>query len=98
MPRVRFASSKRRHLEIEVPSGTSLLGAASAAGVPIARACGQNRICGRCVVTVHRGAASLSAEDSRETRTKTRNRFGAATRLACCAQIRGDVEISASYW
>ena len=98
MPWVRLTPSKGAPLRIEVPSGTNLLRAVHAAGLPIARACGENRICGRCVVAVRDGASALSPEDSKETSTKTRNRLGGAARLACCAEIRGDVEISASYW
>jgi ferredoxin len=98
MPSVRFASTQGRFLQIDVPSGTSLLVAATSVGLPIARACGQNRVCARCAVEVRHGQQSLSPEDAREARTKNRNGLGAGTRLACCAEIGGDVEIAASYW
>lgn len=98
MPSVRFSSSRGQWVEVEVPSGTSVLRAATGAGMPIARACGANRVCGRCVVEVRRGLEVLSAEDRCELRTKTRNKLGSRARLACCARVRGDVEVTASYW
>lgn len=81
-----------------MPAGTTILDAALRAGLPMARACGAAGICSRCLVHVVGSAAALSGEDEREAAVKRRNRLDGAGRLACRARVRGDVEVSASYW
>ncbi len=98
MPSVCFATSRGERREIDVPSGTLVLDAARRAGLPMARACGERQVCGRCVVEVRRGHSGLSPEAPRETRVKARNGIARDTRLACCARVAGDLEIAASYW
>jgi ferredoxin len=85
-------------LEIEPPPGTTLLDAAIAAGLPIARSCGAEGVCSKCALRVIGGGEHLSPEMPDETRIKRRNRVDAELRLACRAEIRGDVTVSASYW
>ncbi len=98
MPSVRFALASGGCRAVDVPSGTSVLAAVQRAGLPIARACGERQVCGRCAVDVRRGRGTLSPEEPHETRAKTRNGVASRARLACCARVRGDLEISASYW
>ncbi len=81
-----------------MPRGTTLLDAARGAGLPMASACGADGLCARCGLRVHAGAGNLSPEGEAETRVKHRNRIDLALRLACRAAVRGDVEVSASYW
>jgi ferredoxin len=92
---VRFLPSE---IEIEVPAGTMLIDATIAAGLPIARSCGAEGMCGRCGVRVLEGAAHLSPEAPDETRIKQRNRVDPELRLACRASIGGDVTVTALYW
>ena len=96
MPLVSFQPSGRA---IEVPAGSTLLDAALAAGLPIARACGADGLCGRCGVRVLRGAGdAVDAESAAELATRLRNRLDPALRLACRARVLADVEVTASYW
>lgn len=96
MPVVAFQPSGRT---VEVPAGSTLLEAALAAGLPIARACGADGLCGRCAVRVLAGAlAGVDVASESETATRRRNRIDPALRLACRARVLGDVEVTASYW
>ncbi len=93
--RIRFEPSGR---SVEVEAGTLLLDAARQAGLPIARACGAEGICGRCGLTVLDGGEQLPAESALETRTKQLNRVSEATRLACRVAVQGDLVVTADYW
>jgi ferredoxin len=93
VPRVSFQPSGR---SIEVPAGSTLLDAAVAVGLPIARACGADGLCGRCGVRVVAGA--VDAESEAEASVKRRNRVDPELRLACRAHAVGDVELSAANW
>ena len=95
MHRVRFLPSE---IDVEVPAGTTLLDAALAAGLPVARSCGADGVCGRCGLAIVAGGEHLSQESADETRIKQRNRVDAALRLACRATIHGDVTAQADYW
>lgn len=94
MPRVSFQPSGRA---VEVPAGSTLLDAVLAAHLPIARACGADGLCGRCGVRVLAGDG-LDAADAAEAATRRRARLDPDLRLACRARVRGDVEVTASYW
>jgi ferredoxin len=83
---------------VRVEDGATLLSAVLEAGLPIARGCGAEALCGRCGVRVLSGAASLSPETAAERDAKQRNRVEPELRLACCAEVRGDVEVTAAYW
>jgi ferredoxin len=93
--RVRFVPSD---LVVEVPAGTTLLDAATLAGLPVARSCGADGVCARCGLRVLEGATQLSPEADDETRIKHRNRVEPELRLACRATIHGDVTATALYW
>jgi ferredoxin len=93
--RISFQPSAR---SVEVPAGTTLLDAVLAAGLPIARACGRDGLCGRCGVQVIAGAGAISPESETEAAAKGRNRIDPALRLACQARVLGDLQLTASYW
>lgn len=93
MVKVSFQPSGR---SIAVPAGTALLDAVVAAGLPIARGCGADGLCGRCGVRVLAGA--VDPESDAESATKRRNRIDPAVRLACRTHVHGDVQLTASYW
>ena len=81
-----------------VPAGTSLLEAARRAGLPIASACGEEGVCGRCGVEILAGAEQLPAEPDHERSIKRRNRVDPVLRLACRVRIEGDLIVTAPYW
>lgn len=95
MHRVRFLPAA---IEVEVPAGTTLLDAAIAAGLPVARSCGADGVCARCGLAILEGGEHLSPERADETRIKQRNRVDERLRLACRATIHGDVTATALYW
>lgn len=84
--------------EVEVPAGATLLDAALAAGLPVARSCGADGVCGRCGLRVVEGGNALSPEEPDEARIKQRNRVAPELRLACRAHVHGDVVATADYW
>jgi ferredoxin len=93
MPRVRFLPDGR---QIEVPRGTLLIDAIRQAGLPIARACGDELLCGRCGVRIASG--EVAPEKDVERRAKQRNRVPEELRLACALRVRGDLVVGADYW
>jgi len=96
VPLVSFQPSGRA---IEVPAGSTLLDAALAAGLPIARACGADGLCARCGVRILAGAETgVDAESAAEVAVRRRNRLDPALRLACRAHVLGDLELTAPYW
>ena len=95
MVKVSFQPSGRW---IAVPAGTRLVDAVVAAGLPIARGCGADGLCGRCGVHILAGAGAVDPESDAEAAIKLRNRIDPAVRLACRAQVLGDVQLTASYW
>lgn len=95
MVKVSFQPSGR---SLVVPAGTTLLEAVVGAGLPIARGCGADGLCGRCGVLLLAGADAVDPESDEESATKRRNRIDPAVRLACRTHAHGDVQLTASYW
>jgi adenylate cyclase len=93
MPVVRFAPSGRT---VRVPRGTRLSDAVARAGLPIARACGDDLVCARCGVRVLSGG--LARESRVEREAKARNRVDPELRLACAVRVRADLAITTDYW
>jgi ferredoxin len=81
-----------------VPPGTTLLDAAVAAGLPIARSCGAEGVCAKCGLRVVAGGEMLAPPSESETRIASRNRLDADLRLACRVIVSCDVTVTASYW
>jgi ferredoxin len=98
---VRFqcrSAGETRFIRVDVAEGTTLLDAAQEAGLPIARACDADGLCGRCGLSVLEGASHLTEESADETAAKERNRVPVEQRLACLCSVRGPVVATASYW
>ncbi len=93
MPTVRFLP---KGVELLVPKGTRLIDAVREAGLPIARACGDDLVCAKCGVRIVRGRVSREAPIER--RAKARNRIAPELRLACALRVQGDLELTADYW
>jgi uncharacterized 2Fe-2S/4Fe-4S cluster protein (DUF4445 family) len=87
-----YVSFSPEHTSINILHGTSLLEAASLAGVNLASSCGGNGTCGQCRIKITSGAPSLvtSQEKTLLTETELMNGY----RLACCAAAESDLEIS----
>ncbi len=82
----------------EVPEGATLLDAARAVGLPIARACTGRGLCGRCDLEILAGAGGLSPESPDERETRERIGLPGSQRLACLARVHGPVSATAGYW
>jgi 2Fe-2S ferredoxin len=95
---VRRHEGLRETLTREVPEGTTLLDAAREAGLPIARACGERALCGRCDLQILEGHRGLSPETPDERETLRRDAASGARRLACQARVQGPVCATAGYW
>lgn len=91
-------SRGRPAVRARVASGSPLLEAVRAAGLPLARGCGGSGLCARCGVRVEAGADALSPEGEAEARAKARNRAPEGERLACRALVQGELEVSAAPW
>jgi len=88
MPRVRFVE---QNVEVEVPLGTSLLGAAQRGGAPEGSACGGVCACSTCHVYVEQGAELLSEarEDEEDILDKAFD-VKMSSRLGCQAKLEKD--------
>ena len=93
MPTVRFLP---KGVELLVPKGTRLIDAVRDAGLPIARACGDDLVCAKCGVRILSGR--VARDSAVERRAKARNRVAPGLRLACALRVRGDLVLTAEYW
>ena len=93
MPTLRFLPSG---ITCQVAKGTLLVDAVRDAGLPIARACGDDLVCAKCGVRVLEG--TLAREKAVERRAKERNRVAPELRLACAVRVQGDLTLTADYW
>ncbi|HTO71849.1 MAG TPA: 2Fe-2S iron-sulfur cluster-binding protein [Myxococcota bacterium] len=93
MPTVRFLP---KGVETSVAKGTRLIDAVRAAGLPIARACGDDLVCAKCGVRILAGKVAREAPVER--RAKERNRVAPELRLACALRVQRDLVVAADYW
>jgi ferredoxin len=93
MPTLRFLPAGR---ELQVSRSTPLIEAIREAGLPIARACGEELICGKCGVRILEGRVSV--ESAKEQEMKRRNRVAPELRLACVIRVYDDLVLTADYW
>lgn len=76
----------------------SILDVARRAGVPLGNACGGVGVCTRCKVRVLTGAENLTPPTSIEIRFSASRGFAADERMACQAVVRGECEVTTTYW
>lgn len=93
MPTLRFLP---KNASLEVPAGTRLIDAVRSAGLPIARACGDDLICSLCGVEILAGR--VHRESAAERRAKAANRIRPELRLACAIRVHDDLVVTADYW
>jgi adenylate cyclase len=70
-------------------------------GLPMASACSGRGGCGKCVLTVLRGADSLRLPSPREAAVLARNGAGTDQRLGCQTRMpagAADLIITTGYW
>lgn len=91
--RVRFLPADTG---VQVESGSTLLEAAQAAGLPVASSCGADGMCGKCGLRITKGQAQPPGE--RELRVTEANRVGPGLRLSCMVVVCGDLTVTADYW
>lgn len=66
--------------------------------IPIAEACGGDKICGHCRITIIEGMGNLSEPDPEEIKLIREKNFAENERLACTVKVFGDVKVTTSYW
>jgi ferredoxin len=76
----------------------TLLDVARRAGAPIGNSCGGVGVCARCVVRIIAGAENLTPATAIETRIGSQRGVSAGERFACQAVVRGDCEVTTTYW
>ena len=82
----------------EAKPNETILDAARRAGAPLGNSCGGIGICARCRVRVVAGAENLSPPTSIELRVGGARGFAPDERMACQAVVKGDCEVTTSYW
>ncbi|HEX6642545.1 MAG TPA: 2Fe-2S iron-sulfur cluster-binding protein [Thermoanaerobaculia bacterium] len=82
----------------EAKVNESILDVARRAGVPLGNSCGGVGICSRCKVRVVAGTTKLSPATSIEARFAAARGFAGDERMACQAVVRGDCEVTTTYW
>jgi 2Fe-2S ferredoxin len=82
----------------EAKPDETLLDVARRAAVPLGNSCGAVGICARCKVRVIAGGENLSPPTSIEVRFGTARGFAADERMACQAVVRGECEVTTTYW
>lgn len=91
--RVRFGAA-----EAVVARGTTLLESAHLAGVDLRSYCGGNCSCGTCRVEIVSGARHLSRAQGMEGMVLGADAAARGDRLACQAEVLGDVEVRVPEW
>ncbi|HBY98189.1 MAG TPA: ferredoxin, partial [Chloroflexi bacterium] len=76
---------------VQVPHGTSLMEAARLAGITLSSTCGGEGTCGRCRVGLREG--SLSEPGEADLHFLSQLELLSGQRLACQAQVQGDVKV-----
>jgi len=92
---VRFVPSGR---EVRVARGTTVMEATREAGLSLGAACESDLLCGLCRVRVLRGLEHLSPPEDDEQRVMAALDAGGDERLACRAEVSGEVTVTADYW
>jgi class 3 adenylate cyclase/hemoglobin-like flavoprotein len=93
IPTITFADGSEAVTAIEAVSGGTLLDAALANGLPHLHDCGGNARCTTCRVRVIDGIENLSAATQEEAEIALTYGWPENVRLACQAEVRGDVRV-----
>lgn len=83
---------------VRVERGTTLLEAAEAGRLDLRHYCGGNSSCGTCRVVIVKGARNLSRREGMEEMALGADNVTRGDRLACQAQVLGEVEIEIPDW
>jgi ferredoxin len=81
-----------------VQAGSTVLEAAVEAGVDLRHYCGGNCSCGTCRVEIVAGRSALSRPEPMEAIVLGPEALDRGDRLACQAQVHGDVEVRVPGW
>ncbi|MDP2312228.1 MAG: 2Fe-2S iron-sulfur cluster-binding protein [Pseudomonadota bacterium] len=90
---VRFGATS-----VRVARGTTLLEAAEAGRLDLRHYCGGNSSCGTCRIVVVKGHRNLSKREGMEEMALGADHVSRGDRLACQAQVLGEVEIEIPEW
>ncbi len=90
---VRFGATS-----VRVARGTTLLEAAEAARLDLRHYCGGNCSCGTCRVVIVKGQRNLSRREGMEEMALGADHVAHGDRLACQAQVLGEVEVEIPEW
>jgi ferredoxin len=92
---VRFVPKER---EVRVARGTTVMEATKEAGLTLGASCESDLLCGLCRVRVLTGLDHLSPPEDDELRVMAALDAGREERLACRAEVLGEVTVTADYW
>lgn len=95
MAKIMFVKSRP---EFEVSQGANLMTALLEQGHPVASSCRGDGVCAKCRVRIVEGAKNLSPETEIEAMRREQYDFARDERLACQAEVLGDVKVDTSYW
>ncbi len=90
---VRFGATT-----VRVERGTTVLEAAEAGRLDLRHYCGGNSSCGTCRVVIVRGHRNLSRREGMEEMALGADHVARGDRLACQAQVLGEVEVEIPEW
>ncbi|MFN7142966.1 MAG: 2Fe-2S iron-sulfur cluster-binding protein [Myxococcota bacterium] len=90
---VRFGTTP-----VRVARGTTLLEAAEAGRLDLRHYCGGNSSCGTCRVVILKGHRNLSRREGMEEMALGAENVARGDRLACQAQVHGEVEVEIPDW
>ena len=85
-------------LQAPIKPDETVLDVARRAGAPLGNSCGGVGVCTRCKVRVLSGAENLSPPTSIEIRFGSSRGFAKDERMACQAVVRGNCEVTTTYW
>ena len=94
----RLVSFAPLGLTAQAKDDETLLDVARRAGAPLGNSCGGVGVCTRCKVRVLAGAENLSPPTSIELRFGSARGFAEDERMACQAVVRGECEVTTTYW
>lgn len=77
----------------EVTLGKTIMEAARTMGIEISSICGGNMACGKCKVEVRAVSGGISPLTAEERLLLTRKEIRKGIRLACAAEIWGDIKV-----